>query len=233
MSISPAKRQRVLDRDGWTCRMPRCYAPRELRKAIDPALAGTDSPWAPSLDHIVRECDGGSDRDENLRAAHRWCNQRHGTLAATGRHSALRIIPAVQPAELERLGGTDVASRVDADVAASLAGLVARLEADAAAFHEEAPTLDDAGFVSRTLDTIGAAASDDEDEAMNTRRRWFDQVIPGDWLRHRLGLPCRQPVTGHGYVRATWDGETRCIWLAHPQAGRCFRPARCHDGRLP
>jgi hypothetical protein len=160
--------------------MPRCYAPAAAR-AINPALTGTDSPWAPSLDHIVRKCDGGTDRDENLRAAHRWCNQRHGTLAEIGRQSRLRLVPAVSLPEPLQLDGLDVASRVGAGMAGSLAALAARLEADAAAFSEETESLDVAGFTDRTLNLIGAA-SDPEEEAAG-RRRWLG------WLRRRLRLP--------------------------------------------
>lgn len=63
-------------------------------------------------------------------------------------------------------------------------------------------------------------------------RDWLDEAVSGDWLRHRLGLSCLQPVTGHAYERPehpAWGGTTRCIWLTHPQANRCFRPARCHE----
>jgi hypothetical protein len=142
-------------------------------RVIDPALAGTFDPWSPSLDHIIRECDGGTDRDENLRAAHRWCNQRHGTLAANGRQSNLRTgwrgVPA--PREPAPLGGTDVASRIGADAADRLAALSARLEADAAAFREEVAALDEAGFAARTLDRLGLEpAAADERETMNRRR---------------------------------------------------------------
>jgi hypothetical protein len=53
-----------------------------------------------------------------------------------------------------------------------------------------------------------------------------------EWLGHLFGRPCRQPVTGHEFVKATdpaWYGLHLCIWLAHPQASRCFKPRRCHD----
>jgi hypothetical protein len=62
--------------------------------------------------------------------------------------------------------------------------------------------------------------------------RWLDESIAGDWLRHQFGLACHQQVSGHEYVRPeheAWGGMTDCIWLAHPQANRCFRPARCHE----
>jgi hypothetical protein len=52
-----------------------------------------------------------------------------------------------------------------------------------------------------------------------------------DWIRHALGLPCAHPVAGHEFVPARhpgWHGMRRCIWLAHPQANRCFRSRRCH-----
>ena len=60
----------------------------------------------------------------------------------------------------------------------------------------------------------------------------------GDWLRHRLRLPCLHPVTGHKFVpvapehRQAWGWYRGCIWLAHPQANRCLRPGRCHTPDL-
>jgi HNH endonuclease len=59
-------------RDGWQCRMPVCLHPDG--RDIDPALKGTGSPWAPSVDHIIRLRDGGTWEPENLRAAHFQCN---------------------------------------------------------------------------------------------------------------------------------------------------------------
>jgi hypothetical protein len=52
-----------------------------------------------------------------------------------------------------------------------------------------------------------------------------------DWLRHQLGRPCLQRVTGHAFVPAehpAWGGYKGCIWLTHPQANRCSLPERCH-----
>jgi hypothetical protein len=52
-----------------------------------------------------------------------------------------------------------------------------------------------------------------------------------DWLRHLLGLPCRQAVTGHHFVASDpryWGTARICTWLAHPQASRYLRPRRCH-----
>lgn len=64
----------------WQCRMPRCWHPAELGgRLIDKALLGKDSPWAPSVDHKVRRCDGGSDDDHNLRPAHKLCNTKDAT----------------------------------------------------------------------------------------------------------------------------------------------------------
>lgn len=66
----------VYKRDAWMCRMPVCYCPDG--RQLDPALAGQDDPWAPSIDHIVPRALGGSDARPNLRAAHKLCNVRHG-----------------------------------------------------------------------------------------------------------------------------------------------------------
>jgi 5-methylcytosine-specific restriction endonuclease McrA len=66
-------------RDGWQCRMPVCLHPEEDGgRAIDPALQGTDSPWKPSVDHVIRLRDGGTWDQDNLRAAHYRCNQADG-----------------------------------------------------------------------------------------------------------------------------------------------------------
>jgi hypothetical protein len=57
-----------------------------------------------------------------------------------------------------------------------------------------------------------------------------------DWLRHLLGRPCRQRVTGHGFTPSDpryWGTGRLCTWLAHPQANRCLMPGRCHDQRPP
>lgn len=62
----------VYERDGWQCQMPRCLCPSG--RAIDPGLRGTYDPWAPSIDHVVWRSMRGSNRLENLRAAHRQCN---------------------------------------------------------------------------------------------------------------------------------------------------------------
>lgn len=62
----------VYARDGWQCKMPVCLCPDG--RAIDPGLHGTGSPWAPSVDHVVRRCDGGTNSRDNLRAAHKQCN---------------------------------------------------------------------------------------------------------------------------------------------------------------
>jgi calcineurin-like phosphoesterase family protein len=67
----------IYERDAWTCRMPACQAQKSLgpeRRAIDAALSGTDSPWAPSVDHVIALVLGGTDTAENKRAAHRCCN---------------------------------------------------------------------------------------------------------------------------------------------------------------
>lgn len=68
----------VYRRDRWQCRMPVCLhvIDGQLDRGIDPALRGTDNPWAPSIDHVIPLFLGGADRPGNMRAAHRWCNQQ-------------------------------------------------------------------------------------------------------------------------------------------------------------
>lgn len=76
MTIQRRLRRQVFTRDKWTCLMPVCLHP--CTRAINPALDGTNSPWAPSIDHIVPRALGGRDRPGNLRAAHQRCNNRAG-----------------------------------------------------------------------------------------------------------------------------------------------------------
>jgi len=62
----------VYHRDRWTCQMPECLCPDG--RAIDPGLRGTESPWAPSIDHVEEVARGGADEKWNMRAAHQRCN---------------------------------------------------------------------------------------------------------------------------------------------------------------
>jgi 5-methylcytosine-specific restriction endonuclease McrA len=64
--------EQIYRRDKWVCLMPECACPDGT--VIDPALAGTGGPWAPSIDHIVPLRDGGPDSARNKRAAHARCN---------------------------------------------------------------------------------------------------------------------------------------------------------------
>lgn len=73
----------VYRRDGWKCEMPTCLCPDG--RAIDRKLRGTDSEWAPTVDHIVLRTLGGRDRMGNMRAAHRLCNQKDPAAARMGR----------------------------------------------------------------------------------------------------------------------------------------------------
>lgn len=66
------RRSGIYERDEWQCQMPVCLCPEG--RDIDPGLRGTDSLWAPSVDHTVRRSQGGLSSRDNLRAAHRWCN---------------------------------------------------------------------------------------------------------------------------------------------------------------
>lgn len=63
--VEPGRWLRISERDGWVCWI--CSGP------IDPALR---SPHRSSgtADHVVAIVDGGSDHDDNLRAAHFGCN---------------------------------------------------------------------------------------------------------------------------------------------------------------
>lgn len=98
-------RLQVLDRDGWTCRLPTCKAaewmanppPRDawLAAAARAWMAGQDTtraiwrdapkvghrfhPLSASVDMVHPKSLGGSDRDpENLRASHSHCNGSRG-----------------------------------------------------------------------------------------------------------------------------------------------------------
>jgi 5-methylcytosine-specific restriction endonuclease McrA len=77
-----ARDQWVFRRDEWQCRMPVCLHPDdEGGRAIDPDLYRTVSPWAPTVDHVIPRSRGGTGIRDNLRAAHRKCNdaaQNHG-----------------------------------------------------------------------------------------------------------------------------------------------------------
>lgn len=104
--------------------MPVCLRPEaEGGRDMDPELAGTADPWAPTIDHIRRLADGGTDRDGNLRGAHRLCNQADGDEAQ--RPSG--IARAARP-----VGGLDIASRIDEDLARRLASLASGISEEAA-----------------------------------------------------------------------------------------------------
>lgn len=64
-----ALRALVYGRDELICQI--CLEP------TDPS-ASPSSDWYPSLDHVVPRSKGGSDRQDNLRTAHRWCNAVRG-----------------------------------------------------------------------------------------------------------------------------------------------------------
>lgn len=59
----------IADRDGWRCHL--CGEPVSKNK----------TPWArkgPTIDHIIPRSKGGSDDIDNLRLAHRKCNEARG-----------------------------------------------------------------------------------------------------------------------------------------------------------
>lgn len=59
----------IFERHGWVCTL--CDGP------IDPLLPARH-PWGPTLDHHLPESRGGGRGAENLRAAHRICNEQRG-----------------------------------------------------------------------------------------------------------------------------------------------------------
>lgn len=62
-------RQKVLDRDDWTCYLCQRPIPRDL---------AWPAPLSASVDHVVPVQAGGSDRPDNLRATHWHCNLEKG-----------------------------------------------------------------------------------------------------------------------------------------------------------
>jgi hypothetical protein len=91
--ISQSLRYRIYARDEWTCWL--CG-----REVEPPSVDMDTSPWEPVLDHVVPHCDGGSDRAENLRTAHRWCNNARGERSAPDRY-VMRAKVALMKAEME------------------------------------------------------------------------------------------------------------------------------------
>lgn len=63
--IEPQRRRALYERDAWLCQL--------CGDGVDPTLPPSHE-WAATLDHIAPRSLGGSDDDENLRLAHRWCN---------------------------------------------------------------------------------------------------------------------------------------------------------------
>lgn len=77
--VIKSRNQHVFRRDNWTCQMPVCLHPEEDGgRAIDPNLYRKYSRWEPTVDHIIPKSLGGSGKAENLRAAHRACNEARG-----------------------------------------------------------------------------------------------------------------------------------------------------------
>ena len=66
---------RVLRRDRWWCMMPVClHSSRVIVQGLP-----HDDPWAGTVDHVIPKSYGGSDCGDNLRAAHRLCNEKRGS----------------------------------------------------------------------------------------------------------------------------------------------------------
>jgi len=63
--ISPLRRTKLHERDGWTCMI--CHEPTSL------TYSHAD-PWSPTLDHIVPRSIVKDDSDDALRTAHALCN---------------------------------------------------------------------------------------------------------------------------------------------------------------
>ena len=107
-------RRAVLDRDGWTCRMPVCLHPEaDGGRAIDPVLDGTQSRWAPTVDHIRQRSDGGTNAGVNLRAAHAWCNQEAGRTRLRPRLTAVAVVTeGAGRRRVRHEGGVDVYDRL-------------------------------------------------------------------------------------------------------------------------
>ena len=76
-------RQRVYERDAWTCQL--CLDP------VDATLPHSDI-WSASLDHIICRSwvDEADHSESNLRLAHRWCNSVRGNEA---HHSPDVLLP--------------------------------------------------------------------------------------------------------------------------------------------
>lgn len=67
--IDDAQRLRILERDGWRCRIEDCGKPIDREAKIPRPLSAT-------VDHLLPKAAGGGDEDANLRAAHFICNSR-------------------------------------------------------------------------------------------------------------------------------------------------------------
>lgn len=67
VSVGPVSRERVMERDGWTCWV--CDLPTNR-------APGAPRSERPSLDHVIALSDGGAHTEDNLRCAHLGCNIR-------------------------------------------------------------------------------------------------------------------------------------------------------------
>jgi 5-methylcytosine-specific restriction endonuclease McrA len=74
----------VYRRDQWKCQMPECLCPDGLD--LNPDLRYTHDEWAPSVDHVVLLSQGGKDHKDNMRAAHRRCNQQDANFTLHARY---------------------------------------------------------------------------------------------------------------------------------------------------
>jgi 5-methylcytosine-specific restriction endonuclease McrA len=65
MKVTRVRRQRIYERDNWTCYL--CGYPVD-RTATVPTLD------APVLDHVIALARGGEHAEHNLKTAHFYCN---------------------------------------------------------------------------------------------------------------------------------------------------------------
>jgi hypothetical protein len=110
VTLTAKRRLKVLWRDGWECKMPVCLHPSpadpdRVDRTINPrARAGT--PWAATVDHVIPVAAGGTDKQENLRAAHALCNM----LAAGEQIDG--VVRAARRLEREARAGPDPYDRI-------------------------------------------------------------------------------------------------------------------------
>lgn len=90
----------ICQRDGWVCWI--------CNRGIDPALRHPDR-QAGTADHVIPLALGGSDEDDNLRAAHLTCNSRRGRSRMTpATHDRVLITSFSMSLGWPTTGGTEM-----------------------------------------------------------------------------------------------------------------------------